>query len=412
MKRAITSLMLTAALALPLAMLPTTSASAGVSIGISVGFGPPPLPWYPQPICPGYGYYWVPGYWAYGSYGYFWVPGAWIMPPAVGVVWTPGWWGWRGGLWFWYPGYWGRHVGFYGGIAYGHGYNGHGYHGGYWRHGRFHYNRAVTHLKPSLLHDNRSYNQPVRHPVRQHKRTSYNGGKHGVNLLPTAAQKRLAKSHHIAATPMQQRHIAAAKKNPKMRLANNHGHPVIPNKRPVRPVKRPETSPSLLANNGNNGGKHKPDAQKGSSPTSGHEKIPVFVANPKPVHAPVKRPVKQPISTPRPVRPEPPAHKPVLVTHPQPKPIREPRPHPVKQPVKRPIHVAPLKPTHRPVRRPPTTPRPVHVSHPPRVHVSPSHSRPSRPVSPRPRHHASRPSHVSRPQVQHRRVSPHRHGPP
>src|SRR5690625_56081 len=365
MQRAIAGFMLTAALALPLSMLPTTSASAGVSIGISVGFGPPPLPWYPQPICPGFGYYWVPGYWAYGPYGYFWVPGAWIIPPAVGVVWTPGWWGWRSGLWFWHPGYWGRHIGFYGGIAYGHGYNGHGYHGGYWHHGRFHYNRAVTHLKPSLLHGNNSYNQPVRHPASQRKRTSYNGGKHGVNLLPTAAQKRLAKSRHIAATPMQERHLAAAKKTPQLRLTHNPGHPVLSKKRrPIRPVKRPETPPSLITANVGHNVQHKPGDRKGSSPTSGLKQMPVFVAHPKPVH----RPVKQPVSTPRPVRPTPPAHRPVLVTHPEPKPVHRPPLHPVKRPVKRPVHIAPPKPTHRPVKRPPTTPRPVHVSRPHRIH--------------------------------------------
>src|SRR5579885_1872110 len=53
-------------------------AAAFVSIGISVGIAPPPLPVYEQPIAPGPGYIWTPGYWAWDpAYGYYWVPGAW-----------------------------------------------------------------------------------------------------------------------------------------------------------------------------------------------------------------------------------------------------------------------------------------------------------------------------------------------
>ncbi len=33
----------------------------------------------------------------------------------------------------WHGGYWGTHVGFYGGVNYGYGYDGDGYEGGYWR---------------------------------------------------------------------------------------------------------------------------------------------------------------------------------------------------------------------------------------------------------------------------------------
>jgi hypothetical protein len=37
---------------------------------VSVSFGPPALPVYSQPLCPGEGYIWTPGYWAYDdSYG-------------------------------------------------------------------------------------------------------------------------------------------------------------------------------------------------------------------------------------------------------------------------------------------------------------------------------------------------------
>ena len=48
-------------LGLSLALVPAVS-FAGVFI--SVGFAPPALPVYTQPICPGDGYIWTPGYWA------------------------------------------------------------------------------------------------------------------------------------------------------------------------------------------------------------------------------------------------------------------------------------------------------------------------------------------------------------
>ncbi|MGC2080986.1 MAG: hypothetical protein WA728_34240, partial [Xanthobacteraceae bacterium] len=42
---------------------------------ISVDVPPPPLPIYEQPIIPGPGYLWVPGYWAWSDdFGYYWVP--------------------------------------------------------------------------------------------------------------------------------------------------------------------------------------------------------------------------------------------------------------------------------------------------------------------------------------------------
>jgi len=42
----------------------SSPAAAQVSIGVSVRVGPPALPVYEQPICPGDGYLWIPGYWA------------------------------------------------------------------------------------------------------------------------------------------------------------------------------------------------------------------------------------------------------------------------------------------------------------------------------------------------------------
>ncbi len=46
-------------------MLMCLSTASFAQIGISVSFGPPALPVYEQPICPGDGFIWTPGYWAW-----------------------------------------------------------------------------------------------------------------------------------------------------------------------------------------------------------------------------------------------------------------------------------------------------------------------------------------------------------
>ena len=117
---------------------------------IVAGYAPPPIPVYEQPVIPGEGYIWTPGYWAWGPDGYYWVEGAWVMPPYMGALWTPGWWGWGTGGYFWHAGYWGRTVGYYGGINYGFGYFGTGFYGGYWNGGHFWYNRAYGHFGPGF----------------------------------------------------------------------------------------------------------------------------------------------------------------------------------------------------------------------------------------------------------------------
>ena len=56
-------------------------------IAVTVAFGPPALPIYDQPICPGDGFLWTPGYWAYDpDDGYYWVPGTWVEAPEVGYL--------------------------------------------------------------------------------------------------------------------------------------------------------------------------------------------------------------------------------------------------------------------------------------------------------------------------------------
>jgi hypothetical protein len=154
--RVLKSTMVAGLIAAALLMAAPPAANAAVFVGVAIA--PPIIPFYEQPIAPGYGYIWTPGYWAYGDDGYYWVDGAWVYPPYVGALWTPGYWGWGVGGYFWSPGYWGRTVGFYGGINYGFGYFGTGFWGGYWNGGHFFYNSAYNHLG---FHNGYVYSHPV-----------------------------------------------------------------------------------------------------------------------------------------------------------------------------------------------------------------------------------------------------------
>jgi hypothetical protein len=122
------------------------TAQARVFVTVGVGIAPPPIPVYAQPVIPGDGYIWTPGYWAYTDDGYQWVDGAWVLAPYPGALWTPGYWAYGPGGYFWNAGYWGPVVGYYGGINYGFGYFGVGFYGGYWNHGAFFYNREYNHF--------------------------------------------------------------------------------------------------------------------------------------------------------------------------------------------------------------------------------------------------------------------------
>ena len=60
----------------------TTSSAVSAQVVLSVTIAPPALPVYAQPVCPGEGYIWTPGYWSYSDDGgYFWVPGTWVEHP-------------------------------------------------------------------------------------------------------------------------------------------------------------------------------------------------------------------------------------------------------------------------------------------------------------------------------------------
>ena len=165
---------------------PTPSYAAQIGVGVTIRIGPPPLPVYAQPLCPGPGYIWTPGYWAYDPVdGYYWVPGTWVVAPAPGVLWTPGYWGWDAGVFLWHAGYWGPHVGFYGGVNYGFGYAGVGYEGGYWRGRNFFYNRTVNNV--NVVNVTNVYNRTVVNNVST-TRVSYNGGPGGLGARPAPGE--------------------------------------------------------------------------------------------------------------------------------------------------------------------------------------------------------------------------------
>jgi len=196
---------------------------AQVSVGISVRIGPPPIPVYAQPICPGPRYIWTPGYWAYGPDGYYWVPGTWVMAPEVGFLWTPGYWGWGDGFYVWHRGYWGPHIGFYGGINYGFGYDGDGYEGGYWRGDHFFYNRSVNRININIIHD--TYNRRI--VERNFTRVSYNGGRGGIDARPTRQDEMAARERHIDPTREQIQHRDYARGNRAQWASVNHGRPAV-----------------------------------------------------------------------------------------------------------------------------------------------------------------------------------------
>ncbi|MEO6798406.1 MAG: hypothetical protein ABI178_00500 [Rhodanobacter sp.] len=200
-----------------------TPAHAGVYV--SVNIAPPILPVYEQPIIPGDGYIWTPGYWAWSGDGYYWVPGTWVLPPYVGALWTPGYWGWGGGVYLFHRGYWGRHVGFYGGINYGYGYGGHGYEGGYWRGGGFHYNRSVNRVGGNIRN---VYNRTVTNNTTIiNNRVSFNGGPRGIAARATPQQAAWSREQHTAPVAAQLRQRDMASHVPALRASVNHGAPPI-----------------------------------------------------------------------------------------------------------------------------------------------------------------------------------------
>jgi hypothetical protein len=234
-------------------------AAAQIAVEFSVGFAPPPLPVYEQPICPGEGYIWTPGYWGWDDddQDYYWVPGTWVEAPRVGYLWTPGYWGWGGAAYVFHVGYWGPVVGFYGGIDYGWGYTGRGYYGGRWDHDHFYYNREVNHIDERVVRN--VYNVHVQNNVNI-TRVSYNGGNGGVNVRATAQEEAAARERHIGPVGAQNEHIQAARGNRELRASANHGKP------PIAATARPAAFSGSGVLAAKAGGNYNPPANRGGNP--------------------------------------------------------------------------------------------------------------------------------------------------
>jgi len=220
MKRIFRNIALIAGLA---AMAPQANAQVSVGISISAHVAPPALPVYTQPACPGDGYIWTPGYWAYTDPdGYYWVPGVWVRPPHFGLLWTPAYWGFEGGVYGFHAGYWGQHVGFYGGINYGYGYGGVGFGGGIWAGNVFRYNTAVANVNTTIVHNTYVNNTVINNTTLN--RTSFNG-QGGVNARPNEQERTAMNEHHVQPTSNQLDHERTASHDRSQFASTNHGVP-------------------------------------------------------------------------------------------------------------------------------------------------------------------------------------------
>jgi hypothetical protein len=200
--------------------------AAWSQIALSITLAPPALPEYAQPVVPGDGYLWAPGYWSWNpSQGdYFWVPGTWVLAPGVGQLWTPGYWGYEDSGYLWHGGYWGSSVGYYGGINYGYGYTGSGYQGGRWNQGTFQYNRAASNVDAKSVHA--IYNTRVTSPAGA-SHVSFQGGAAGTHAQPTAAQRQISAAAHGSPTAEQMAHEHTALAAPAQRASVSHGAPAV-----------------------------------------------------------------------------------------------------------------------------------------------------------------------------------------
>jgi len=311
---------------------------------ISVRIGPPALPVYAQPMCPGPGYFWTPGYWAWNDdAGYYWVPGTWVVAP-VGLLWTPGYWGWNNGLYVWNGGYWGPHIGFYGGINYGYGYGGVGFAGGEWRGGGFYYNRSVTNVSSTnvtnvynttVVNNNTTVNNTTVN------NTSYNGGTGGVQSKPTAQEQVAANEQHTAPLAAQTQHETMASQNRENFASVNQGKPAIAatskagdfssrSAVPARAAGGEYHAPAMSPKEAR--GPSVPAAKPASSATSNQGYRPFNAPN---SNAPASQPNNKPAAAPAtPARPAPQAQKsspppaqPKKSNPPPPPPKNKPNPH-------------------------------------------------------------------------------------
>jgi hypothetical protein len=344
------------------------AAATYAQTSISVSFAPPQLPVYEQPLCPGEGYLWTPGYWAYASDydDYYWVPGTWVMAPEPGLLWTPAYWGWGGNDYVFHDGYWGQQVGFYGGISYGYGYFGEGYQGGRWQNGQFYYNRSVNNVNVTNIHN--VYNTTVINNSTTMNRISYNGGNGGINARPRQEEEVAAREKHIPPLPVQAQHAQAARAKPELRASANHGTPPVAatpkpgafNDRAVIPARAAETPYNPPANRA----AARPLANApASQPRNGAPRPDQPVPNnqPEPNRAEPSRPESNRPATAQPERQPEPNHSPAAQPNNRPEPNRsEPSQRPQTPPPNersQTQHTPPAETRSGPQQRPETQPK-------------------------------------------------------
>ncbi|MGA8838095.1 MAG: hypothetical protein WB538_20855, partial [Candidatus Sulfotelmatobacter sp.] len=191
---------------------------------------------------------------------------------------------WGGDGFVFYDGYWGPNVGFYGGINYGFGYFGVGFEGGRWDNGHFFYNRSVSNVDITNIHN--VYNTPVTNRNESH--VSYNGGNGGISARPTSEEESAARDRHIPPVAAQTQHAQAARANPQERASVNMGRPGVAatprpgdfNDRGAVPAKEagaPYTPANRGGNQGNNASTavhpHELPPLARSTPNTGNPKL-------------------------------------------------------------------------------------------------------------------------------------------
>jgi hypothetical protein len=98
---------------------------------------------------------------------------------------------------------------------------GHGYEGGYWNRDVFHYNRVVNNVNINVVHN--VYNYRITNFTQS--KVSYNGGRDGLNVRPTARELEVLHEQRIAPVSAQVQHRQQAATDRAQFDSVNHGHP-------------------------------------------------------------------------------------------------------------------------------------------------------------------------------------------
>jgi hypothetical protein len=98
-----------------------------------------------------------------------------------------------------------------------------GFYGGEWRGREFLYNRSVTNVNVTVIHN--YYNRTV--VVNNVNRVSFNGGPHGIQVRESERERMAAREHHFEARREQIDHEHAARADRGQWASVNHGRPTV-----------------------------------------------------------------------------------------------------------------------------------------------------------------------------------------